>query len=278
MELILIAVVLGIVQGLTEFLPVSSSGHLVIFQFLFKIENIQLLLSVAVHFGTLLAVIIFFYRDLLAIVSGFFSGIAGLIKGQHFRSVLGENEHFKLSLLIILANIPAGILGLTLKDQLEETFSSIILAGCMLLITALFLFLTRFIKPVQDPPREFSWGTALIIGLAQAIALLPGISRSGATISTALFLRVEREWAARFSFILSVPAVFGAFCLELGELAGLGTQQLLAVVLGIVSAGLVGYAALIVLMKIVVKGSFYKFAYYCCAVGLLAIGLGLFLK
>ncbi|MBN2384362.1 undecaprenyl-diphosphate phosphatase [bacterium] len=275
MPLLLIAIVLGLVQGLTEFLPVSSSGHLVIFQYLFKVEDIQLLLSVAVHFGTLLAVLVFFFNDWVSILSGFCKGVSQCRSNNSFKEVYRDNEQFRIGVLIILANIPAGLVGLTLKDYLEQTFSSISLTGCMLLVTALFLFLTRFMKKQTIERDTFSLGNALIIGLAQSVALLPGISRSGATISMALLLGIEREWAARFSFLLSIPAILGAFILELEDFSQLDQSSLVAVIAGTITAALVGYLALKILMKVVKKGVFYRFAYYCLIIGITALLIGL---
>lgn len=275
MSILWTAIILGIIQGLTEFLPVSSSGHLVIAQHLLHVENIQLILSVAVHFGTILAVFVFFRTEIFELFAGFFVGLK-TIPQKGFKTVYQELTTFRIALIIGVATIPAGIAGLTFKDFLETSFSSISTAGIMLLITALFLFITRLAPESKIDKEQFSLPLALIIGIVQAIALLPGISRSGITISAALLLGIKREWAAKFSFLLSIPAIVGASLLESLELTGLSASELNAVIISVITAALVGYLSLFFLMKMVVQGKFYYFSFYCLPLGCFALYLGMF--
>ncbi len=259
------AIILGVVQGLTEFLPVSSSGHLVLGEFLLKIKLNDISFEVFLHFGTLLAVIVYFRQTIRAMFKAVWSKIK--IPGIKNNSVSGEKD-WLLFWMIIIGSIPAGILGVLFKDLIEESFSSVIFVSFMLLFTGLVLFLTRFFHAAKE---KLSFLDALIVGFAQAIAILPGVSRSGLTISTGIFRRVEPGKAAEFSFLLSLPAVLGASILKLKDVlnhsdAGLDLKIYL---FGAFTAFVVGYLAIKFLLKIIKKGKFQYFGYYCFAVGFL---------
>jgi len=255
------AIFLGIVQGLTEFLPISSSGHLVFFQSLFGMEEPQLLFDVMVHFGTLFAVIIYFRRDLLGIIRGIGSSITGEKNG----------EGAKLLFLIIIASIPTGFMGLLCKDWFETLFSKPTIVSVMLLITGSILYLTRWAKKEKRFLGKMRWSDAILIGIAQGIAIIPGISRSGATISMGLFCGLNRELAGRFSFLLSIPAILGATFLEIRKVQSVSEISLSLI--GMVVAFGVGLLSLTVLMRIIKTGNISNFSYYCWAIGLLMLFL-----
>ena len=238
-------IILAVVQGLTEFLPVSSSGHLVIFQNLFGLEP-PVLFDILVHVGTLGAVIFYFRKKLLKVN----------------RRLLG---------LIVIGTIPAGLVGLLLQGYLETIFNSLLLVGVSLLITAGLLFSTRWVKGMGRGLRRLSWLDALLVGVFQALAILPGVSRSGATISVGLWRGVKRKTAFRFSFVLAIPAILGAMVLQIPELLVQRTEFLVQGLLGMIIAGLVGFFALKVLERILLKSRFWLFGFYCLGLGLVLL-------
>lgn len=208
---ILQSIFLGVVQGLTEFLPVSSSGHLVFFQSLMGLKEPPIFFDVMLHIGTLLAVVVYFWTDICEIAQG----LGAVLKRKH-----KNLPQVKLFLLIILASIPTGLMGILFKDWFESFFSRPKLVGGMLLITGLVLWLTRFTKKEGKPLGRMGWIDAILIGIAQGFAILPGISRAGATISTGLFCGLDRELSGKFSFLLSIPAILGATLLEFRKIDG----------------------------------------------------------
>jgi len=256
------AIFLGIVQGLTEFLPISSSGHLVFFQSLFGMKEPQLFFDVMVHLGTLLAVVIYFRRDISGILHGLTSWVTGERKNK---------EEIKLFFLIIIASIPTGLMGFLGKDWFESLFSKPSIAGGMLLMTGSFLWLTRWVKREGRFLQRMKWVDAILIGVAQGIAIIPGISRSGATISMGLFCGLNRELAGRFSFLLSIPAILGATLLEMRKFQAVSEISLSLI--GMVVAFGVGFLSLTLLMRIIKTGNLSNFSYYCWAIGLLMLFL-----
>ena len=257
---VLEATFLGLVQGLTEFLPVSSSGHLVIFQDLMGIEEAGLTLDVLLHTGTLAAVIIVFRRDILNLLKGFFATFAG---GS-------ENAYKKTAWMIILASIPAGLAGIFFKDRIEHLFTDSGYAYFFLIITGLILFTGKFFRREKTDLIHITALAAFVIGIAQMTAILPGISRSGATITAALIMGVNREDAARFSFLLMLPAVAGATFLEMMDITGTGLSYT-PLIAGFAVSVLSGYAAIKLLMGIIRKYKLHYFAYYCITVGVLGL-------
>ncbi len=263
------AFILGIVQGLTEFLPVSSSGHLVLFQHLFGLKEPELFFDICVHVGTLAAVIIFFRQDLKAMLMAMAGMSLSFFKKEISYHDLWNNPNTKLVILIIIGSFPTGIIGLLFKDVAEEMFSSVFIVGCTLIITGIFLWLTSRINKQSSDIKDFSAAQALIIGIVQGIAITPGISRSGSTIAAWLFLGLNREIAARYSFLLSIPAITGAAILGLKDA---GIQSLdMAILIGTVTAGIAGYFALTLLVYIVKKGQLHLFAPYCWVIGIIAL-------
>ncbi|OFZ21792.1 MAG: UDP-diphosphatase [Bacteroidetes bacterium RIFCSPHIGHO2_02_FULL_44_7] len=253
------ALILGIVQGLTEFLPVSSSGHLELVKAI-QGQNLtgesSMMMTVVLHFATALSTIVVFRKDLFKIIKGLFQ----------FKA----NEEFYFSLKIILSMVPAAIIGLKYDDLIEQFFDGqILLVGSMLILTGLLLFLADRAK---DSGKEVSFGHALIIGIAQAIAILPGISRSGATIGTSVLLGIDRSRATRFSFLMVVPLILGKIANDLMKddfsTAGVETSTLL---IGFIAAFATGIVACTWMIALVRRSKLSWFSYYCFAVGVAAI-------
>jgi len=259
------SVILGLVQGLTEFLPVSSSGHLVIFESLFGIKTGNILFEILVHFGTLLAVLVYFRKRFYNIIISLFSFARG-------KTGFNDDPHLKLALFIVLGTIPAVIVGLLFKDFIVVAFESPRWASVMLLVTAAILFSTKW---APDKARGFGWKNSIIVGVAQALAIMPGISRSGSTISIGMHLGIDKSEAAEFSFLLSVPAIAGAALLEIPEfLKSLSDLSLLPIYLtGALVSAVVGYISITYLLSIIKKGKFFYFGLYCAIVGILGIFL-----
>jgi undecaprenyl-diphosphatase len=265
------AVVLGVVQGLTEFLPVSSSGHLVLFQKLFGIHEPVLAFDIAVHVGTLLAVVAYFSRDLLAIVKGVATYFGTCVSTRRFAMPDASAPQAQMAAVIVIGSIPTGIIGILFKDVAEELFSSVLLVGVSLCVTGILLLFTRVARPSQNSTSPPSALKAIVVGIAQGLAIVPGISRSGATIATALYLGLDRETAARFSFLLSIPAVAGAGLLGALDLVGGTAIPVPVMATGLVVSALVGYASLALLVWIVKRGRMHLFAPYCFIIGAAAI-------
>jgi len=252
----LTAGILAFVQGLTEFLPVSSSGHLVLAGSLLGLPEGDLSFDILVHLGTLIAVLAVYARDIRELMSG-------VLKGKR--------EDLRLAGLLVLGSIPAGAVGFLLSDRIESLFGNPAIVSGMLLVTGCVLFATKFSgKGHRNEPGP---GSALLIGAAQALAILPGISRSGLTISAGLATGVVRERAARFSFLLSVPAILGAALLDLTASSDGGSISMSAAVVGLAVAAVTGYIALRLLIRFLVSGRFHLFCWYCWALG--AVGLTL---
>ena len=269
---ILQAFCLGVLQGITEFLPVSSSGHLALAQHLFGFKEPQLFFDVAVHAGTLMSVLLVFRSDLLQILKDGFSFFGTRKPSPLHSGGSGSPAGAKMALMILVGSIPTAMIGLLFRDIIERFFTSPATVGLFLWTTGLILILSRwprFNHEDLETPRVLD---ALVIGLAQGAAINPGLSRSGVTITTGLLLGLRPDLAFRFSFLLSIPAILGALALEGYHLGGNHPGwQVLAV--GGLSAFLVGWAALRILESLVVKGKLFYFAPYCFAVGILAFVL-----
>ena len=253
------AIILGIIQGLTEFLPVSSSGHLEITKAILgegKVGEESLLMTVVLHFATALSTIIIFRKDLIEIFLGLFQ--------------FKNNEAFQFSLKIVLSMIPATLVGVFLNDEIEALFGgALTLVGSMLLITGLLLLLADRAKASE---KQVEVKDAILVGISQAIAILPGISRSGATISTAVILGIDKEKAARFSFLMVVPLIFGKMAKDFfsGEISATDTN-FLVLFIGFIFAFLTGMLACKWMIKLVKSSQLKYFAYYCFAIGSIVI-------
>ncbi len=254
------AILLGLLQGLTEFLPVSSSGHIELGKALFGVnpEN-ELAFTVLLHLATVLSTLVVFRKDIFRLAGGLFAS--------------GHVSEKKYVGLLLLSMLPVMVVGLLWKDEVEQFFGGhIVFVGAMLLVTAALLWSTRFARDTGRPINGFR---ALVIGLAQAVAVLPGISRSGATISTALLLKTGRKEAARFSFLMVLLPVIGASLLEVKDLGLTGIREsdmsLIPLLAGFLAAFLSGWAACRWMIRLVQKGRIGWFALYCALIGLIAI-------
>ena len=278
------ALLLGVIQGLTEFLPVSSSGHLMIGQHLLGMSEPQLLFDIILHVGTLGAVVAFYRDDVLSVVRGLYSGIVGGFQERSLDAAV-EPEGMRLSLLVLLTMLPTGIIGVFLDKLLDPDSGTRIITVqvvcVLLLVNGAVLFANRFLRnrePAENEGRFTLWNItpamALMIGVAQGMAVAPGFSRSGFTITLALILGVWRTDAARFSFLMSIPAILGAlvFKFEPGVFTS-GAIELLPLAVGAVSSAVVGYVAILVLVSLLEKAQFFHFSWYCWALGI----AGLFL-
>jgi undecaprenyl-diphosphatase len=254
------AIILGIIQGLTEFLPVSSSGHLELGKAILGDSSVpeeSLLFTVVLHFATALSTIVVFRKDVWEIIHGLFQ--------------FKNNEETLFSLKIVLSMVPATMVGLLFEEQLEAFFDGDIrFVGFMLLITAVLLY---FADRAKDTHKKVTFRNAFIVGVSQAVAILPGISRSGATISTSVLLGVDKTKAARFSFLMVVPLIIGKMGKDIlsGELS-LESENIFAMGAGFIASFIAGLAACTWMIQIVKKSKLSYFAIYCLLVGLVAIG------
>ncbi|MEE8483817.1 MAG: undecaprenyl-diphosphate phosphatase [Nitrospinota bacterium] len=256
------SVILGVLQGLTEFLPVSSSGHLVLAQAMMGIKDPMVFYDVILHFGTLVAILVVYRKDIAAIIG---ESITMARNGS-----ADGLPNAKMLVMIAAASVPVALVGLFFEDAVEALFASPFIVGLMLIVTGAILFATRKNSGGGKMPHEISMKAALLIGLAQAFALVPGISRSGSTIAAGLLLGLERESAARFSFILSIPAVSGAIILK-SLSASVSADAAGMYIAGFAVSLAVGVGALYWLINLVKRGKLSSFSYYVWAVGLAAI-------
>ncbi|UCD33074.1 MAG: undecaprenyl-diphosphate phosphatase [Desulfobacterales bacterium] len=276
------AIILGTIQGLTEFLPVSSSGHLVIAQHLFGLKESELYFDISVHLGTLVAVTIYFWKELKAIINAIFKCSVLFFKGESSLGDIYSDTHIKLAVFVIVGSIPTAILGLWLYKVSDRIFSSITIVGSMLVVTGIILFMTGCLLwgtcRIKEEGRSLSSFTikqAVIVGFVQGLAIIPGVSRSGSTIAVALFLGLNHEAAATYSFLLSIPAILGAGVLILKDISNASAFPIGLLIIGSLTSGVVGYCALTFLMHIVKKGNLHFFAPYCWLVGLMTLIFGL---
>jgi undecaprenyl-diphosphatase len=260
-----IVLLLAVIQGLTEFLPVSSSGHLVLVETLFGVrrESAGLIFEVAVHVGTLGAIMLVYRRRVVSICGA----LAGCIAGG-FRIAEENRDEVTYTGRIIVASIPAACVGLFLHDEIADMFDSPAFTSLLLVFTGCFLLLSR----LRRAGGGLTWTAAFLIGVAQAVAVLPGCSRSGWTITTALLLGLGFEKSAEFSFLLSIPAILGALLLEIVKNPGVVVAgSAFGLIIGAVTAFCAGWIALRLLLNVLVKGNFHTFSYYLIPVGLIAL-------
>ena len=268
---------LGLIQGVAEFLPISSSGHLAIAQNLLNLQaEIPAFFDVLLHLGTLLAVFVAYWQDIKDMVVEFFCGIGDLV---HHSTPTPVPPARRLILLIILGTLPLFAV-LPIKDKVQGLSDNMIFIGAALIVTGFLLFASDMIRKGRKTERNATWLDVLIVGAGQAIATMPGISRSGMTISAGCFTGFERRFAVRFSFLLSIPAVLGANILSLKDAfeAGIVWSEVPVYLVGVVTAAVVGYLCIRLLRMIADKGRFGAFAYYCWAVGLLTLVLNIIMK
>ena len=289
------AIIMGFVQGLAEFLPISSSGHLAIFKHILNIDleaSGGMLFDVMLHFGTLIAIFVAFWKDIkkliiegLCIVRDFFINISIFFhnvrskknkkKALQYKEyvIIVHSAYRKFVMMVIVSTIPTGIIGVLLNDYIEKASATLIVPGIGLLITAGLLFMADKVEQGMKRPNQITYKEAGIVGIAQGIATCPGISRSGTTIATCLKLGFDKNFAVKYSFIMSIPAVLGATILEIKDFANITTDSVILVnyMVGTIVAAVVGYIC-IKTMLVVVRGKKFKgFSYYCFILGVVAI-------
>ena len=268
------SILLGLIQGVAEFLPISSSGHLAIAQNLLHIEgagSVPEFFDVLLHLGTLIAVFAAYWKDICEMVVEFFRGIGDL---AHRSTPSPVPPARRLILLIIVGTLPLFAV-LPIRKAVQGLGDNMVFVGAALIVTGFLLFLCDQVRKGHKTERSATWLDALLVGVGQAVATLPGVSRSGMTITAGCFVGYERRFAVRFSFLLSIPAVLGANILSIGDAvkAGINGAEVPMYLVGVVTAAVVGYLCIRLLKYVADKGRFGAFAYYCWAVGILTLVL-----
>lgn len=248
------SIILGIVQGLTEFLPISSSGHLSLMEEVlgFSKESSSIEFDLLLHFSTLLAVLVYFRKQLIKLSLGLFSAEI--------------NDEKKLISHLIIGTVPIVILGFIFKDKVEGISENPSLVCCFLCTTGLILFIPSWLKKVDR--NKITFTKSFIIGIAQAIALFPGVSRSGSTITMGIMLGISPKKCAEFSFLLGIPAICGAMVLKMNEISSIDEKLLLTYSIGMIAAFLTGLVAIFCVLRLIEKGKFKFFGFYCLLVGI----------
>lgn len=263
------SILLGLIQGLSEFLPISSSGHLALLQYFFGIEGESVLIfAVLLHFGTLIAVLIVYRKDIWELIIELGRAIKDIFTGKGLN--VNANENRRLGYMIIVATIPVVIIGLLFNDFFKEAYTNILMIGICLIITGTFLWIAERQASGYKGIREMRFRDAVFVGVLQCIAMLPGISRSGATIVGGLFAGLNRELAVKFAFLISIPSVIGAVILETPAAIeqGLAGELLIPVIIGVVIAGISGFIAIKTMIKIVSNKKLFYFSFYTWIVGI----------
>jgi len=264
-------IILGIIQGLTEFLPVSSSGHLVLGQIFFGITQSQLTFDISVHMGTLLAVLVIYSSDILAMISSVFRFFSKAVLLKPVSYLVNEDKNLHLAGLIIIGSVPTAIIGLVLKQFEHVLFTSQVLVGAMLILTGTILWVSRNYYFSENKTSSFGIKNAVFIGVSQGLAVIPGISRSGTTIAVGMFLGLDRHTAAKFSFLLSIPAILGAQILSVKDMIDSGLTIDSITIYATIASFITGLIALKILLTLVHSGRFHLFAPYCWLVGSLVL-------
>ena len=272
---ILQAVLLGLLQGLAEFLPISSSGHLAIFQNLFHVGNGTedlFLFDILLHLGTLISIFVAFHKDIWKLITEFFAmlhdivmNIVNKINGKESVRII-RTGYRKFVVMVIISTIPTGIIGILLKDITEAASATLIMPGIFLLMTAALLFIADRAAEGEKNPKTATYLDSVILGVAQGIATLPGISRSGTTITAALLCGFEKKYAVKYSFIMSIPAVVGACVLEISDAKGTVLEP--AYVVGMIVAAVSGLLAIKVMIKVVSNAKLIYFSIYTWILGI----------
>ena len=271
------SILVGIIQGVAEFLPISSSGHLALFQTFFGMENMEekyMFFTVLLHFGTLISVCMVYWRDIVDMIREFFLGIAALA-GRKATGVAPPPAR-RMVMLIIIATVPLFVM-VFLRDAVNQLFSNSIMVSCALLATGFILFFSDRMARGHKTAKNATVADALIVGCGQALAVIPGLSRSGTTISVGMMRGFDRAFAVRFSFLMSLPAVLGANVLEIKDAlaSNFPIEELPMYLVGVAVSAVVGYFAIRLVKSLSDKGKFGKFAYYCWAVGLGSLVAGI---
>ncbi len=267
------SIFLGLVQGIAEFLPISSSGHLSLFQHFFGLTEAGLFFDVLLHLGTLIAVFVYYWRDIVNLVKAFLRLVTGLFSKKKKGARKGRKDPgARMILMLIVATLPLFVI-LPIKDKVESLYSNTIFVGCALIVTGCILFFSDRMAKGKKTVRSATLLDALLVGVGQAVAVVPGLSRSGTTISAGMLRGFSRKFAVRFSFLLSIPAVLGANIISIGDAvaAGIDTSLLPAYIAGTVVAAVSGYFAIRLVNSLADKGKFGSFAYYCWGIGAAAV-------
>ena len=254
------ALILGLLQGLTEFIPVSSSGHLVLAKHFLNIETVGITFEAFVHLGSLLAVLIYFRKELI-----------NLLKSLVFFKEPQLNNNRRICLYLCLATIVTGFIGFIFNDMFQDLFNNPLLVACMLIVTGLVLILSDRIETGNLRSDELNVKKSLFIGLGQALAIIPGLSRSGTTITFSLLTGLNRKSAASFAFLLSIPAIIGANILEFKSLMSIESTMIFHYSIGFLAAFLSGYLVISWLIKLIIKAKLHYFSYYCFALATFCI-------
>ncbi len=289
------AIILGFIQGVAEFLPVSSSGHLAIFKNFFGLNEAGIAFDILLHVGTLVAVFICFWSDIWELIVGGFGIVIDVCKniGRYFSNLFNKNnKEYKMKeyieivstpfrryvMLIIIATIPTGIMGIVLKDMIEAVSATLIVPGICLLMTSIILLIADNAKDGNEDESNVSYKKAGFVGICQGFATMPGISRSGTTVTACLLVGMDRAFAVKFSFIVSIPAILGAAVLDIPDLfkEGITSSDMINYVAGTLVAAVVGYVCIKTMLQIVRKKKFKVFSIYCAIMGLVSI-VGFFL-
>ncbi|MCJ7814028.1 MAG: undecaprenyl-diphosphate phosphatase [Candidatus Atribacteria bacterium] len=255
-------ILLGIIQGLTEFFPVSSSGHLVIAKYLLKLHLPGAAFEAFLHFGTVVAVIVLFRKQIKELIISFFDSIYKLSHGENISNIFKNNSSSKLAWFLIISTIPAAIIGYTFSSYFETLFSKPVITSFMLMITGALLWLgNKYYTGGNKNISEITYKDAIFIGVAQAVAIFPGISRSGLTVISGLSRNLDREFAARYSFILSIPIILGASMFKIRELSSLNINIYILFLSGLVAA-ISSYGAMKIFITLLKNRKIYFFSYY----------------
>ncbi len=281
------AVLMGLIQGVTEFLPVSSSGHLALFQIAFDLDEVGLLFDCLLHLGTLIAVFAVYYKDIwkmicagFAIIGDFFANVGVAFshmsgnKEKPYRRVI-SNSYRKFVMLVIVSTIPTGIIGIVASDLIEYASTVLIVPGICLIITSFLLFIADRCKEGSKTPKHVTYTNAFVIGMCQGVATMPGISRSGTTITACLLSGFDRKFAVKYSFIMSIPAILGSLVLQLFKLDNvqLDANQWMYYGIGTAVAAIVGYICIKIMLYVVRQKKYTIFSIYCLIVGIISIAV-----
>lgn len=264
------AIILGVFQGIAEFLPISSSGHLVLLQSLLKIQEGNLFFAEMLHLGTLISIFIVYFKDIVTIIKEFFALIFDLFKNKKLNI---DNDYKRLGLMIIIGSIPTGIIGIVFSDFFEKLYLSVTGVGIALIVTGILLWVAEKLPPRNKKAKDMRINDALIIGIFQGFAIIPGISRSGSTIVGGLFRGFDKKLATKFSFLLALPATFGAGLLGLKD--ALSKSSAIAIdlplVVGVTISAITGVFAINILIKVLEKGKLHYFSYYVWIIGVIIL-------
>lgn len=266
------SVFLGLIQGVSEFLPISSSGHLSLFQHFLGLEDVGLFFDVLLHLGTLIAIFVYYWKDIVGLIKEFFSLIATVASPKKRKKMGKLNPQARMILMIIVGTLPLVVV-LPVKDRIESLYGNTIFVGFALLVTGCILFFSDRMAKGKKTAKTASMLDALLVGVGQALAVVPGLSRSGTTISAGMMRGFSRKFAVRYSFLMSIPAVLGANIISIGDAVadGIPAGMLPGYIVGTIIAAVSGYFAIRLVNTLADKGKFGNFAFYCWGIGAAAL-------